>query len=235
VAIVLCDTGDVAALWTVGELQGRGVPIVLATAPAIGNAKRWTHRVGTMTLSELVLPDGTLISSADAEPVLNRLGYAPVTRISAGDYDYAAQEMHALMLSFLHAWPGIVVNRPTPQGLAGCVRHPSVWRVHARAAGLRILPWHQTDDSDPDLAWQPQTFTLTAFVVGTRVIAPGLPEELAEPCRRLAQSAGALLLGVDFAHGGNGWAVASANPQPYLPHGGAALADALADLLRGKT
>jgi hypothetical protein len=231
-AIVICDTGDVAALWAIGELQARGVPITLVTAPAIEHAQRWTHRVGTVMQSELLMADGTLLASATAEPILNRLSYAPTThlaRIAGADYEYAAQEMHALLLSFLHAWPGVVVNRPTPQGLAGYVCHPSHWLARARTAGLPIRPWRQTDATDPDVAWQSQGPALTAFVVGNEVIAPGLPDSFADPCRRLAQAVDALLLGIDFACGETGWAAVCATPQPYLPHGGSALAG----LLRG--
>jgi hypothetical protein len=73
----------------------------------------------------------------------------------------------------------------------------------------------------------------TAFVVGPAVVGtPGLPRTLFEGCRRLAEAAGAALLGVEFARRGDGsWEVTGASPFPDLAIGGDPLADALAEAL----
>jgi hypothetical protein len=59
-----------------------------------------------------------------------------------------------------------------------------------------------------------------------------LPDELREPCRRLASLAGATLLGIDFAPDDEGdWQFTGASVMPDLITGGDALIDALAEAL----
>lgn len=154
--LVLCDTYDTEAFWAAERLCGRGRRVDVVTASALDAVTRWEHRVGEHGTSiEAELPDGRRVSGRERQPILNRLFYAPterLNRIGGADRDYAAQEMQALFLSWLHAMPGPMLNRPTPQGLGGNLRHPSAWTALAARAGLPVLPWKQSCETDPDAA-----------------------------------------------------------------------------------
>jgi hypothetical protein len=236
-ALLLCDTNDMAAFWIAGELQARGVPVELVTAASLGSAVRWEHRIGCDGATiEITLPDGRVLSNSAPAAVLNRLSFVPTAKLQsvAGvDYSYAVQETHALYLSWLHALKGLVINRPAPQGLGGNPRHPSAWVALAKSAGLPVVPWLQSDCDDPDGAWRTTPGELTAYAVGeTAVIPPALPSDFGSGCLTLARKANAMLLGVDFVRRADGrWGVVGASPMPYLISGGAPLADALAALL----
>ena len=78
-------------------------------------------------------------TAAASAAILNRLIAPPETLVAQsvpGDREYAHQELTALYLSWLNAIPAPVLNRPTPQGLAGRWRHASEWAVAADEAGL---------------------------------------------------------------------------------------------------
>ena len=238
-AFLFCDTSDMAAFWIAGELQARGTSVELVTAAALGSAVKWAHRIGSGGATiEIVLRDGRVLSDSPPTAVLNRLSFVPTANLQCAiesDYEYAVQETHALYLSWLTALKGLVVNRPSPQGLGGNLRHPSAWIALARGVGLPVAPWIQSDDDNPNVAWQPRPGGLTAFAVGkTMVIPPGLSSDLAPDCLALARKAGAVLVGVDFApRATGGWEMTGASPMPNLLLGGAPLADALAALLAG--
>lgn len=237
--MILCEIGDGAALWAAGRLQERGIRADLVTAAALGAARRWEHRItGTDVRTSITLPDGRVLDSAGAEPILNRLSYIPTERlraVSGADYGYAMQELYALYLSWLAGWPGRVINRPVPQGLCGNFRHPSEWATLAARAGLPTTPWKQGSGDAPDQAWLPRPAELSVYVCGDEVVAPiALSDRLAEGCRALARLANCELLGVDFervtdaAANGGEWRLTGASPLPDLIRGGDALADALA-------
>ncbi|MBV9930258.1 MAG: hypothetical protein JO013_04855 [Alphaproteobacteria bacterium] len=237
-ALILCEEGDVAAAWAAEQLRHRGVAVDVVTSDALGAATRWVHRVDSRTADvEIDLADGRLIRSAAAVPILNRLSLVPLRalRAAAGqDYGYAVQEMFALYLSWLHAWPAPVINRPAPQGLSGAYRHPSAWRAFAAEAGLAFRPWAQSSADPPALSWTTsEPAAATAFVVaGRAVLPPLLPPTLAEPLIHVAARARLALAGFDFAHDAKqGWAMVGASPLPHLPAGGEAVIGALAEAL----
>lgn len=235
---VLCDAGDTSALWAIAALQERGIAVDVVTAAALAAATRWEHRIeGTEVRTSVALPDGRVLASDTQDAVLNRLSYVPtgrIDRVAGADRDYAVQELNALFLSWLSGLPGRVVNRPTPQGLGGNMRHPSAWRALGREAGLPVATWAQSQDDDPDRLWLPRDDVLTVHAVGPRIVAPdGFPAHIAAGCRALARRAGETLLGIDFAARADGstWELVGASPLPDLVRGGEALADALAALL----
>jgi hypothetical protein len=231
--MILCEIGDGAALWAAGRLQERGIAVDLVTGAALGAARRWEHRIaGTDVRTAITLPDGRVLDSADARPILNRLSYIPTERLRAvagADYGYAMQELYALYLSWLAGWPGRVINRPVPQGLCGNFRHPSEWATLAARAGLSTTPWKQGSGDAPDQAWMPRPAELVVHICGEEVVAPiALPDALQQGCRALAALAQCDLLGADFVRDGDAWHFAGATPLPDLIRGGDALADALA-------
>ncbi len=236
-ALVLCDIGDTAALWAAAQLQARGLPVDIVFPQALGAALRWEHRVQGRTASlTMTLADGRMVSSDAPSPIVNRLSFVPLDRLrqmAGADYGYAMQEMFAAYLSALHAWPSAVINRPTPQGLCGNMRHPSVWATLGARAGLQVRPWAQSAADPPSAAWAYQPSDATAFVVDGRYVAgAGLPGELGAPCVELARLANVELLGVDFQRGaGGGWEMVGASPMPNLALGGEAMIDALSEAL----
>lgn len=237
--LILCEDGDLAAVWAAGQLQQRGLRADLVPSSALGAALRWEHRVDAAGAArvEIALADGRRLSSDAPAPILNRLSAVPLAALRAAggrDYGYAAQEMFAFYLSWLHAWPATVINRATPQGLSGPFRHPSAWLALAAAAGLETRRWSQGSDDPPERSWTAgRPGETTAFVVaGRAVLPPTLPMALAGPLGRLAARAGPALIGVDFLHDAErGWTVIGASPLPNLMLGGAPLIDALAEAL----
>jgi hypothetical protein len=239
VVLVFCEGFDHSALWAAGRLGERGTVVDVVSADDLAAAECWDHRLGAAgTAITIQLTDGRRVTGDDRCGVLNRLSYLPAAwlrRVGGPDRDYALQEMYALYVSWLHALKGPVMNRPTPQGLCGNWRHPSIWMLLAARAGLPVPRFCQSSDDDPALSWQSRTAptALTAFVAGRHVVAPpALPIGLREPCRRLADAAGVTLLGVDFEPDSAGiWRFASASVMPNLMAGGDALIDALAETL----
>jgi hypothetical protein len=236
--LVICEEWDFAALWAADQLRSRGVVVDILTSADLAAAERWEHRLGQASVTfALTLAGGErCMSSQMVRGALNRLSFLPsawLQRIGGPDRDYAIQEMHALYLSWLAALPGPVLNRPTPQGLCGNWRHPSAWAALAGRAGLPTARYCQSSEDDPSEAWQPAGAppAAIAFVVGERVIAPpALPTHFYEACRRLANSAGARLLGIDFLPATPGeWRFTGASVMPDLVRGGEPLADALAE------
>jgi hypothetical protein len=170
--------------------------------------------------------------------VLNRLSFVPwawLRQIGGPDRDYAAQEMQAFYLSWLHALPEPMLNRPTPQGLCGNMRHPSAWTALAANVGLPVRTYRQRCVDNPADAWQPVSGRVvrSVLVVGSHVIGPdALVQRYHSECVRLARDAGCALLGIDFLQfPGGAWRVTGASPLPELTRGGEALADALAETL----
>jgi len=235
--LILCEAGDAAASWAAERLRERGRSADILPGEALADAVRWEHRIdGEGASVAITLADGRRLTSESAEPILNRLAYIPTTRLQAtagADYGYALQETFAFYLSWLHAWPATVLNRPTPQGLCGNQRHGSAWAALAAAAGLPARGWRQSDEDAPGFGWVPEPAEAFAFVVAGRVLLPPvLAGALAAPCLRLAERAGTALLGIGFARAeGGSWEMVGASPVPDLALGGEPLADALAEAL----
>lgn len=234
--LILCEPGDLSAAWAAAELQQRGVNAETLFGTMLGAATRWEHRIEEDRASvSITLADGRILSSDAPVPILNRLSFIPTGQLRAtagADYGYAVQEVYAFYLSWLTAWPGIVLNRPSPLGLAGGHRHPSEWMLLGATAGLPCIPWEQGSDDDPTLVWMPPLFETMAYVVsGEAVLPPVLPPEMAPACAALAALAETALLGIGFVRSGEAWTMNSATPIPDLSLGGAPLADALARVL----
>ena len=238
---VFCEITDLAALWAARRLASRGIEIDIVTAPVLGSALKWDHRLTREgdVRSCLELGDGRVLSSDNPFAVLNRLSWVPtdrLDRVAGADRDYAVQEMNALLLSWMHALPGPVINRPTPQGLGGNWRDRSVWSSLAFQAGLPAASYRQSCTDGPTEMWPPgrSQLVVTVFVVGNRVVAPPIvPAEVREGCLRLMRMTRETLLGIDFAPTVDKrleWVGAS--PLPDLTRGTEPLIDALAEALQ---
>jgi hypothetical protein len=237
VTLILHEIGDAAALWAADRLRVQGCEVDTVSSADLGAATHWDHRIDDRSASIVInLADGRILSSSKPEPMLNRLSFVPfeAMRNTAGaDLGYAIQEAFAFYLSWLYAWPAPVINRPTPQGLCGNYRHPSVWATLGARVGLNIRHWRQTDADSPQMAWAPTCGEATVYVVGNNTILPAaLPTGLGAPCAKLAALAETTLLGIDFARGVSGeWEMVAASPLPRLEEGGEPLIGALAAAL----
>ena len=109
--------------------------------------------------------------------------------VVAADRDYVAAEMTAFLLAWSAALPCPVVNRPSPEGLAGPCWRRERWLVEASRTGLRIRPFTRV---------VPHTHIESAaaaevVVVGGEAVGSTHPT-LEKQTVRLAQRVGAGLL-----------------------------------------
>ena len=240
--LVLCEPYDTSALWAAAGLARRiDGPVDVVTGPMLGAARTWQHRIrGDVAEIEITLGDDRRISDQHPRAVLNRLSYAPAERlrqVGGEDADYAVQEFQALFLSWLTALPGPMLNRPSPQFLAGHWRNPAGWAVLAAQAGLATVPFRRRSDDADDLAqrYPNDPRGVTVFVVLRRIVAPpGVPEAVLDACLRLGALSGDDLLGIQLAPAADPrWRFVSATPLPELTAGGDGLLDLIADVLAG--
>ncbi|HOY58710.1 MAG TPA: hypothetical protein PK640_11320 [Verrucomicrobiota bacterium] len=244
--LVLNDWADVAAQWARTGLERRGVGPWQALGPAeLAFGMRWEHRLENgRTLTNLTLPDGRLLRDGEVRGVLNRLTFihaGSLVVVQPADRDYVAQELQAFLLSWLHSVPAPVLNRPTPAGLSGRLRHVSEWIWLAAQAGLPTSGYHQSSRDGPrpwdatlqcGESWAP----VTSVVVCCGTVTGGAaPAQIQAGCVRLRERAGVALLGVDFTIGVDGrWSFAGPSTRPDLRIGGEPLLDALAIALNGR-
>jgi hypothetical protein len=243
VYLVLCFDGDLPAFWAHERLRDAGVgPLELVTAASLAFAKTWEHRLGFEGVQTNVeLEDGRILRSSQIKGVLNRLAASPqyvVDHAIAEDREYAGAESGAFYLSWLNALPH-VINRPTPQGLPGAWRHASEWAVLAASAGLNTPPYRQSSASHPEDGFvslaPPGRPVFSVIVLRGELYGSAVTSAVGQACRRLAESAGTDLLGVDLFDAGDGdLAFAHATPFPVLTLGGDDLIDGLARALRAE-
>ncbi|MBI4539869.1 MAG: hypothetical protein HY704_10220 [Gemmatimonadetes bacterium] len=144
--LVICHPWDLPALWAYRGLTRRGLgPLELVSVEALLAATRWEHRLSANgAFFDVTLVDGRRFTSESVAGVLNRiLVAAPPQLLSVvpSDRRYAEQEFLALVLSWLNAVRGPVLNPATPQGLSGRWRSEPEWRVVAAQAGLSVTPF----------------------------------------------------------------------------------------------
>jgi hypothetical protein len=245
--LVLCSSSDAAALWAYQGLQQLGLaPLHLVTAESLACAARWEHRVDSGASEvKITLSNGQIIESAKIRGVLNRL-HAPheftALRAVAPDRAYAQAELQAFYLSWLHALPGAVINRPSPLGLSGPWLHASEWTLRASRAGLRTCTYRQrSHDAAEELQPAPcrtfngerairerasreRTMARSVIALHGRIFGGALPADVEKACSRLAADVETEMLGIQLNPCGNReWAFAGANPAPDLRMGGAPL------------
>lgn len=240
--LVLCDANDASAFWVWQEMRSRGIaPLELITADDLALADSWEHRIGKGGASIRFRAGALEIDGERLHGVLNRLYTVPVPHWRSkekADRDYVQQELVALFLSWLHALPCPVINRPTPQGLSGQWRCESEWVWLACRAGLAVAPYRQSsqdriDEMKGERRLIPADAVVqTVIVAGDAAAGAAAPLPVVAACRRLAEIAGTELLGVDFIAGAAGpWTFAGASPMPFLTPGGQPLIELLCDRL----
>jgi len=235
--LVLCTSSDYAARWAFRELLAFGLDsLELVTSEMLALSTGWEHSLGAEGVTtQFDLPDGRRVVSSEVRGVLNRLLGPPemlVAQAVESDREYAQQELTALYLSWLYAIQAPVINRPTPQGLAGRWRHASEWAQAAHRAGLAVDTYRQSASDAPNkgyASFAPANIaTETMIVLGGEAFGANVPGEVRESCRRLASLAETPLLGIDlYVEPDGGWRFASATPIPDLHIGGTALVSRL--------
>lgn len=235
---MLCASTDAPALWAYECLRARGLPIELVTAESLVGA-RWTYRLGADGVSvDISLADGRTVSSHHVRGAVNRLMMVPPESticFQEADREYVGQEFNAFYISWLGALPGPVLNRPTPQGLCGRIRHISEWVRLASEAGLSTPVYEQSSrDASPPYALHARVPNGEAdlhavLVVGGHALGDtSTPSHVVEGCRRMAEVATTPLLGLEFSAGAEqGWMFAGVTTMPDFRQGGQPMIDAL--------
>jgi hypothetical protein len=137
-------------------------------------------------------------------------------RIVPADQAYVAAEMQAFLLAWLTALPCPVVNRPSPQCLAGPAWGPERW-IH-EAAKLDI-PVVETERPSSESA--PSSSPEVVTIVGQSILGT-TDRTYRAHAQRLAKAAGVSALAVGFRNG----ALLSASP--WIDIADAAVVEALA-------
>jgi hypothetical protein len=201
---VFCRADDLPALWAYRGLKRRGLdPLEIFTPEALVYNRRLEHRLqASETITRIELADGRVLESAKLRGVLNRLSYLPVDHFRAAladDRPYAGLEQQAIFLSWMHALPGVVINRPWPRSLCGEFRSPAEWVWLAVKAGLPVLPYHQSDGQALDYPLKNATYRMVAFDGQIyNVFYPWVDESLRNSIHLLAGLSGLRLMGLDF-------------------------------------
>jgi len=245
--LVVCGLDDESALWFARRASQSGADCKIVTTEALSYARHFSHRLARGEVRTAVrLADGTRLVDSEISGVLNRAVQAPVAAwqlAAPAERDYATMELHACTLSWLHALPCQVRNRPEPDCLAGPMRHAFVTVAAAHAAGLPCP--EVTFDTTGPLGPADALLLAAARAAGPQarpvhlacldgVVAGGEPPEpvvagIAAFAARMR--ADAALLGIDFFAGAGGWWFAGASPLPDLRVGGETLCRRLLSLL----
>jgi hypothetical protein len=238
----LCSSDDLPALRAYEELQRRDLsPLELVVSESLARALVWEHRVARAGVSTTIeLADGRILRSSQVQGVLNRLlapHQDPLGMVSPEDRDFAAAELMAFYLSWLHGLKGMVINRPSPRGLCGGWRHTSEWIGLASRAGFPVPPYRQASGDSPDRGYRslaPSGSSMTRLIaLAGKVFGATIPEPVAAAATKLAEDAGAGMLGIDlYLDPDSQWTFAAASPIPDLGIGGQPLLDHLACVLR---
>jgi hypothetical protein len=248
--LVLCSPDDDAAQWAAPGLTRRGLtPLVAVSPDAIVCSRDLVHEITNgRARTTFTLPDGRVIDSRQVRGALNRIMTLPLNHIAgavAGDRDYAAYELHAVVLSLLFGLGDRVLNRPTPQGLAGRQRSVPEWIAFAARAGFRTADCHEDDREGLRISPVPRGRCLRAIVLDDTVHSVSASLSMPPPASAisadsafaasaiaLARLAETRLLGIDAIESPAGcWWFAGASTMPDLRLGGESLLDALAEAL----
>jgi len=226
--LVLCCPRDVAGLWAADGLARRGLtPLVTVSPEAIVCSRQFVHEIaGGRARTTFTMPDGQVIDSDAVRGTLNRVTYLPVAHLAAAvddDRRYGEHELRAVVLSALHGFGPRIVNRPSPQGLAGRQRSAAEWFLLAGRAGLGA-----------GTSAVPDGRSRTVLVLDDRLYGEAVPADVGARAISLARLAETRLLGIEMIESRNGaWWFVAASTVPDVRLGGEPLLDALAIALDG--
>jgi len=146
---VLAHAADMAGAALAAALHHRGrVAVRFVTDTELATGAQFTHLSPTgppgtpaSASDRVTLADGTELSVKTLAAVHCRLSVVLPARFAEAeqpDWEYAAAEFHALLVSWLAGLPLPVANRPSPLGLGGPLRDVLSTLALARRAGLPV-------------------------------------------------------------------------------------------------
>jgi hypothetical protein len=232
--LVLAHPTDEIAIAVAALLRQRHGPfaVELRSPEELLVAPQWDHRVSAAGIkTEIGMGDGSPLAGNAPCTIFNRIRLIDPPQFQGAaqhDRDYARMEMFALLLSWL-AHPGCpVINRPSPNALAGSAYRLPMWHRLAQLSGLttvelvgtsstRRFPACRTAVRRPDVthalahdcdgrrrpndfSWfsEPIDVGRTSLLAIGGQIPADAPAALSESCRRLAQLADTDILRIDF-------------------------------------
>lgn len=238
--LILADDNDTSALWLYNKLKRSGFhDIQVVSSTAVAYNLFWNYRMtNDRSDSEFVFGDGRRLRTSGITGVINRLTSIPADRVRASFLSggrHTEREQMAYFVSWMYGLPVPVINRPSMYSLSGAWHEASEWTMLATLSGLHLAPFCQSPvtASDSDVGCGRLTpFDMpvqSVYVVGSTVVGSGIPKSIADASLRLAATAKADLLGIDFVVSSPwSWLVAGINAFPNLEVGGDALVDAVA-------
>lgn len=228
--LVVCAAADVPALWLARVVAQLGETVEVVTVEELGSA-RLEHRIERGSSSVVLdLADGRRVESSTVDMVVNRVVTPPTVPrwlVSAADCDYAEQEVWAVTLGWLASFSCLILNPPSPMGLAGAHRSDLEWRSLAARSGLAVAGRTAAPIVEP----------VSVLVVGERVL--GLTPydetfscEVTNGLLALSVAAAQPMLGVLGTFVRGQWMFVGVDPLPAIQSGGWAVAEAVAGVAR---
>jgi hypothetical protein len=203
-------------------IGGEHDPEVLAAVATLGpkravlldardlSRRGWILSTGRPSEGWIVAAGRPLAISDLTGVVVRRLGVYPaeLPHVQEQDRGYAASEMTALLLWWLHALPVRVMNRPGAGMLCGPGWRPAQWRAQAARLGYPVARCSRNSR-----AADPLPSRETEIVVAGGTVIGDPPAELAGCALSLARAANADLLHAAFDSSGR---FLGAHPMPAL-------------------
>lgn len=265
--VILALPDDRPALRLAAVLKARygSEHVALIAGDVLILARRWLHRIENGRVrSEVQLADGQCLTDVPGSVIVNRLCQISLphfARAKPADRDYAASELQALLLSWLHALRCPIYNRPSPAGLAGPDFGQLQWLMYAAKAGLPVRrmtfttngrrssaqlskPYRAAADliclepldpaaaaSGPLLYCEDVTSPPESVLIVGDRIVGALPTGLAAPCRDFARSIGCDLLQLWLAQSRDSGEAVVVGVSAFPDFSGAGDLEAVCDLL----
>lgn len=216
---ILAHRGDTVAQALVERWADHDARLL---SPEDLSVEGWRYRPGDV-VSSTAMVGQERVACRDLDAALTRLPWVfeqDLPYIVPEDRSYVAAEMSAFLLAWLSELQCPVVNRPTPNCLAGPLWRRERWAQVAVNLGISVAPVPRRvisldgASAAADAAGAtPHGAALT--VVGNAVIGAA-PDELASHARTLARAAQADLLVVQFDGFDRDARFVSASPWPDL-------------------
>jgi hypothetical protein len=179
----------------------------------------WRHSLGDIATSAAVVAGRPLATRDIAGMVIRLPGVLEqdLSHIVPDDRAYVAAEMNAFLRFWLRELPCPMLNRPTPNGLAGPQWRHAQWVYAAARLGVPVLRSyrHIVFPRARSVEAEGPVEGTTVTIVGGQYVGAVDPV-LAKQARRLADAAGVDLLAVRFTGPDPGSCLVSANPWPDI-------------------
>jgi hypothetical protein len=256
--IVLAHRHDLPARQLVARLRNRGTAAELMLSADLG--RRGWCLMGDPATDRCAL-GSRVFANRELRGIVSRLVAVTPAELDAvhlEDRAYAAAEMHAFLLAWLHGLSCPVLNRPHPGCLAGQPWAPEQWMAAGARLGLAVRPISRgcslrepefpgppgangaarsaagrlTDGLQPNVAADSAPSTEATQSSTVHVVAGrsfgASDEPYGRAARQLAEAAGMELLRVTFERNEAGAAPMLVGADPWVDVGAPWLADAIA-------